>query len=89
MAKQEINIGAKGNDGTGDSIRQSFKKVNDNFNEIYAVFGLQAGQIKFTSLSDTPETTVGNQGKVVMVNSSGSAIDFFSLVSDAQTNYEM
>jgi len=85
MAKQEINIGAKGNDGTGDSIRQSFKKVNDNFNEIYAVFGL-GGAIKFTSLSDTPETTVGNQGKVVMVNSSGSAIDFFSLVSDAQTN---
>ena len=85
MAKQEINIGAKGNDGTGDSIRQSFKKVNDNFNEIYAVFGL-GGSIKFTSLSDTPETTVGNQGKVVMVNSSGSAIDFFSLVSDAQTN---
>ena len=85
MAKQEINIGAAGNDGTGDSIRQSFKKVNENFNEIYAVFGL-GGSIKFTSLSDTPETTVGNQGKIVMVNSAGSAIDFFSLVSDAQSN---
>ena len=28
MAKQDINIGVEGNDGTGDSIRES-KKVNE------------------------------------------------------------
>ena len=28
MAKQEINIGVEGNDGTGDSIRNSFRKAN-------------------------------------------------------------
>ena len=37
MAKKEINIGVEGNDGTGDSIRESFRKTNENFNELYAV----------------------------------------------------
>jgi hypothetical protein len=35
MAKQTIGIGTTANDGTGDSIRVSFDKVNDNFEEIY------------------------------------------------------
>jgi len=30
MARQDINIGVEGNDGTGDSIRESFRKVNEN-----------------------------------------------------------
>ena len=55
MAKQFINIGIEGNDGTGDSIRDAFNKTNENFTELYAVFG-QGGQIGFTSLSDTPDT---------------------------------
>ena len=54
MARQEVNIGIEWNDGTGDSIRQSFKKVNENFTELYAVFGI-GGQIKFTNLRDTPD----------------------------------
>jgi len=29
MAKQQVDIGTEGNDGTGDSIRESFKKVNE------------------------------------------------------------
>jgi hypothetical protein len=41
MARQEVDIGIEGNDGTGDSIRESFKKVNTNFTELYAVFGLK------------------------------------------------
>lgn len=35
MAKQTINIGAAPNDGTGDTLRDSFDKVNDNFDELY------------------------------------------------------
>ena len=35
MAKQDVNIGVEGNDGTGDSIRESFRKVNENFQEQY------------------------------------------------------
>jgi len=82
MAKQEVDIGVEGNDGTGDSIRESFKKVNENFNELYAVFGL-GGQISFTTLNDTPNSTVGNEGKVLLVNQAGTGIDFYDLVSDA------
>ena len=60
MAKQEVNIGTEGNDATGDSIRESFRKVNENFTELYAVFGV-GGQINFTTLSDTPDTLEQNR----------------------------
>ena len=33
MARQEVNIGVEGNDGTGDSIRESFRKTNENFSK--------------------------------------------------------
>ena len=85
MAKQEVNIGVEGNDGTGDSIRESFRKVNENFGELYAVFGL-GGQIGFTTLNDTPDTYLGNEGKVVLVKQDGTGVDFYDLVSDAGTN---
>lgn len=39
MAKQDINIGAIANDGTGDPLRDSFDKTNDNFTELYNVNG--------------------------------------------------
>jgi hypothetical protein len=51
MAKKIIEIGVQGNDGTGDSIREAFSKVNDNFSEIYAVFKSE-GKINFSDLSD-------------------------------------
>ena len=55
MTQQIVNVGVQGNDGTGDSIRESFTKINSNFTEIYAVFG-QGGQITFGSLADAPGT---------------------------------
>jgi hypothetical protein len=54
MSRQEIDIGVQGNDGTGDSIRESFRKVNENFNEIYAIFGA-GGAIGLTNLGDAQE----------------------------------
>ena len=54
MPKRVINIGVEGNDATGDSIRDAFSKTNENFSELYAVFG-QGGTIRFTALSDTPD----------------------------------
>jgi hypothetical protein len=82
MAKQDIDIGVEGNDGTGDSIRESFTKVNQNFNELYAIFGL-GGQISFTNLNDTPNSTTGEGGKVVLVKQDGTGLDFYELVSNA------
>lgn len=34
-AKQTINVGATANDGTGDTPRAAFTKVNSNFTEVY------------------------------------------------------
>lgn len=39
MAKQTIGIGTIANDGTGDTLRNSFDKVNDNFDEVYSFTG--------------------------------------------------
>lgn len=36
MAQQQINVGAAANDGTGDPMRDTFIKCNDNFDELYA-----------------------------------------------------
>jgi hypothetical protein len=35
MAKQTINIGTSANSGTGDTLRASFTKANENFTELY------------------------------------------------------
>ena len=80
MAKQDVNIGTEGNDGTGDSIRESFRKVNENFQELYAVFG-QGGQIGFTTLGDTPATI--EAGKIVTTNSAGTAINYSTIGSNS------
>ena len=36
MSQQSINLGSQVNDGTGDSIRDAFDKVNTNFTEVYS-----------------------------------------------------
>ncbi len=81
MAKQQIDIGIEGNDGTGDSIRESFRKVNENFQELYAVFGI-GGQISYTDLNDTPNTYEGSENQVPLVKSDGSGINFLEFASD-------
>jgi hypothetical protein len=71
MAKQDIYLGVEGNDGTGDSIREAFRKSNENFTELYAVFG-QGGTISFTALNDTP--TGITPGGVLIGNTTGTEI---------------
>ena len=80
MAKQDINIGVEGNDGTGDSIRESFRKTNENFSELYAVFGV-GGQITFTTLSDTPDELTPNT--IPLVNDAGTLIQLVELASNS------
>ena len=58
MARKTIDIGIVGNDGTGDSIRDSFRKVNDNFRELYGALGL-GSRLKFSTLEDAP---IGGEG---------------------------
>ena len=71
MAKQDIYLGVEGNDGTGDSIREAFRKANENFTELYAVFG-QGGTISFTALNDTPAGIT--PGGILIGNTTGTEI---------------
>jgi hypothetical protein len=59
MARKLVDIGVEGNDGTGDSIREGFRKVNENFKEIYAVFG-QEGTLAFLDLGDVEGGTLSS-----------------------------
>ena len=75
MARKIIDIGAIGNDGTGDSIRDSFRKVNDNFRELYSSLGL-GERLTFIGLDDTPETYIGNVNGVLAVNQNTDGVVF-------------
>jgi len=85
MARKTIDIGTIGNDGTGDSIRDSFRKVNDNFRELYSSLGL-GERLKFTGLEDAPSTYVGQNDPqtgntpLVTVNNTESGLQFKKLV---------
>ena len=46
MAQEIINIGALADDGTGDTIRRSGIRINNNFTELYA-FPVVASDIRF------------------------------------------
>lgn len=39
MTRQIINTGSAANDGTGDTLRTAGEKINDNFQELYGLFG--------------------------------------------------
>ena len=77
MARQNIDIGVQGNDGTGDSIRESFRKVNENFVQLFAVFG-QGDTISFTDLDDTPDDYQPDQ--VIVSNADGEVLVAKNLV---------
>ena len=86
MARKIIDIGAVGNDGTGDSIRDSFRKVNDNFRELYSSLGL-GEKLTFIGLNDlSPNSYVGLNDSstgatpLVTVNNTESGITFKQLV---------
>ena len=75
MARKVIDTGVVGNDGTGDSIRDSFSKVNDNFRELYSSLGL-GERLTFLGLDDTPSNFVGQEAAVVSVNDTTDGLQF-------------
>lgn len=53
MAQQIVDIGITGNDGTGDSIREAFSKLNGNCTELYSLFAQQQGNINTIQVDST------------------------------------
>ena len=76
MAQQVINIGAAANDGTGDPLRTSFDKINDNFSELYAKgpaganFDLSDNDIEATNSNGGINLIPNGTGKVVVEDDS-------------------
>jgi hypothetical protein len=86
MSRKVIDTGIVGNDGTGDSIRDSFRKVNENFRELYGALGL-GSRLKFSTLEDAP---IGGEGEdyyqgyenaLVAVNPNESGLIFKQLTA--------
>ena len=53
MAQQVINTGTTANDNTGDTLRASWQKANDNFSEIYAALPMLAPSTWVPTLTDS------------------------------------
>tara|TARA_B100000989_G_scaffold147781_1_gene110099 strand:- start:6344 stop:8425 length:2082 start_codon:yes stop_codon:yes gene_type:complete len=61
MSKQIINVGTASDDGTGDSLRAAFVKVNENFTEVYnEIGGDSLSELKLTANKITTDTTNAN-----------------------------
>jgi len=86
MSRKVIDTGIVGNDGTGDSIRDSFRKVNENFRELYGALGL-GSRLKFSTLEDAPVGGTGDdyyrgyENAVVAVNPNESGLIFKQLTA--------
>ena len=70
MAKKTIFIGNQSNDGTGDSIRDAFDKVNQNFGELYSINNAGTG-LFFTKLDDTPKVLTPG---AILINSAANTV---------------
>jgi hypothetical protein len=101
MARKIIDIGIVGNDGTGDSIRDSFRKVNENFRELYSSLGLgeklTLGALDDLRLNgDTPSYKdlnpnnpfLGYENKILSVNSDESGVALKEIRGDAGVNVD-
>lgn len=77
MAFQEINIGTWPSDGSGDPLRVSFDKINDNFTELYGKFDTPffANGTPYSIVN----TVAGKSGNVVL-----GVSDIIGAVSSAE-----
>jgi hypothetical protein len=71
MAQEIIDIGAQANDGSGDTIRNAGRKINENFTEVYAL-PINDGDIKFRGNNITSESS--NADIVVKPSGTGNVV---------------
>ena len=84
MAKQTINIGTLADDGTGDTLRASLDKCNDNFTELYALTDGSGAASVLTLAAGTAtlgDTTISDATPVLTVKDSSC--------TDADANFTL
>ncbi len=84
MARQKINIGAIADDGTGDSIRVSGVKINENFAEVYA----QQQLVNLTHFEFDNNTIKGllSNADIEMSGNGTGHVDISDLTIDSEIN---
>jgi hypothetical protein len=86
MAKQTINIGSVPNDGTGDPIRDSFDKCNDNFNELYALATKETITVTSNGQTIVTFTTAVSANALVFVN--GNYNEDYSITNTMEITFD-
>src|SRR6056300_1343617 len=69
MTIQTINIGQIANDGTGDDLREAFRKINENFDEL---------DLRYPE--STTASSIGS-GVAILAGKVGEDIQFKNLVA--------
>lgn len=84
MAKQTVGIGAAPNDGTGDTLRTAFDKLNDNCDELYAskqpITAAVDGATVTFDLSTTNKHSVTLGGNRTLALSNGADGQTFTVI---------
>ena len=71
MSQEHINYGTAPNDGTGDTLRESQRKAESNFNELYA------------AIDEEASATIIIDGENTTVTGTGTAIDPYQINTEA------
>jgi hypothetical protein len=75
MAVEVINIGNIANDGTGDDLREAFRKVNDNFDDLDTRFPEAATGVNLSQV-----------GEGIFASATNSELSFKTLIGGANIN---
>lgn len=77
MAKQIVNVGTSANDGTGDTLRVSQQKANNNFDDLYDMGGVNITVNNPVTLTETTlDTALSDLAGGGSVNSvTGTTVD--------------
>lgn len=81
MTQQVINVGTVPNDGSGDTLRDSMIKINDNFTDLY-------GNVAYASNLSNYQTTAGLSANVATLTANNTShvgsVEAANVVSNAQ-----
>ena len=86
MAQQIINTGAVANDGTGESLRDAFNAVNDNFSNIWAQGPVDSQVVIANNLVTTNQT---NLDLVLAANGIGNVTVNSTLTPGIDSVYDL
>lgn len=79
ISLQQINVGNTANDGTGDTLRDAFQIINENFSIIETVGGISGiangtSSVSIPAVDGAITMSSGATSNVVVINASGATV---------------